>query len=231
MYLLDYILSDKAQIDCEKYLINDKQKISNLLKNFESIRSKYLNTDWKKFPVDKVWSKLTRGEQEMLCGLFQTEYFRYEKFIMPLLDFLYSTLNPGLVVCLSNSKKILCFHGGFDKGLIEYAKNKTQPKANFDRYILWTDFCIRKEDDCKCKNTRGGKRLEDYMIHKEDEIYKEALENEFTLMRGHQFSFVNIVNLLFFLHAKALFKLAMAIFLTLTKGQLQDIFIRQRLFH
>ena len=203
MYLLDYILSDKAQIDCEKGLVNDKQAISNLLNHFNSIRTKYLHTDLKKNPLDTVWNNLTQNEKVMLESWFQDKFFRYEKFIEPLVDFLYSTLNPGLVVCLSNSKKILCFHGGFDKGLIEYAKNKTQPKANFDRYILWTDFCIRKEDDCKCKNTRGGKRLEDYMIHKEDEIYKEALENEFTLMRGHQFSFVNILILLLFFECKS----------------------------
>ena len=166
--------------------------------NFMSFRSKYQKTDWKLQTVDTVWKGLEPNQKEMLEGLFQDKKFRYEKFIKPVLDALYSTLNPGLVVCLSNSKKILCFHGGFDKGLIEYAKNKTQPKANFDRYILWTDFCIRKEDDCKCKNTRGSGSIEDCMIHKENKIYEEALDNEFTLMRGHQFSYVNIVILLFF---------------------------------
>ena len=111
------------------------------------------------------------------------------QFIKDRLDALYSTINPGLVIWLSNGKKIICVHGGFDENIIEFATKKENPPENFifDTDNLWTDFCRTRMDNCPCKNPRG--RFKKYkMIHKKDSIYKKLENNDITVCRGHQFN-------------------------------------------
>ena len=88
---------------------------------------------------------------------------------------IYSTISPGLVIILTNGKKLVCFHGGIEEDIIEFAIKKTQPTKYFNITNLSKKFCQREKKNCQCTN-----------IHKEDKIYQNFVQNDITVIRGHE---------------------------------------------